>query len=53
MVSFKMMMIDIFGECLPQRSFPKQNEFGQAFLLNRAHPSLSESVQVRAARWKR
>jgi hypothetical protein len=44
-----MMMIDIFSECPPQRSFSKQNKFGPAFLLNRTHPSLSESVQVRAA----
>jgi hypothetical protein len=36
------MMIDIFGECPPQRGFPKQNEFGEAFLLIRAHPADSE-----------
>src|SRR5262252_9353222 len=34
----------------PQRSFPEQDQMGQALLFNRSHPALRKSVQVRAAR---
>src|SRR5262249_27476721 len=36
----------------PQRAFPEQNEMGQTLALHRAHPSLREGVQIRAARRK-
>src|SRR6516165_6851567 len=33
-----------------QRAFPEQNEMGKAFASHRTHPSLRESIQIRAAR---
>src|SRR5215469_17032982 len=35
-----------------QRAFPKQNEMGKTLALHRAHPSLREGIQIRAARRK-
>src|SRR5262245_5271001 len=35
-----------------QRAFSKQNEMGKTLALHRAHPSLREGVQIRAARRK-
>src|SRR5215469_12084266 len=35
-----------------QRAFPKQNEMGKTLALYRAHPSLREGIQIRAARRK-
>jgi hypothetical protein len=50
MVAFKMMMFDVLAQGSSQRSFSEQNEFGQAFLPDGAHPALRESVQVQAPR---
>ena len=39
-----------FGQRSPQRSFPEQDELGQALLFFRSYPAFRKSIQVRAAR---
>src|SRR6516225_9776496 len=43
------MLAEVF-QGAAQRAFPEQNEMGKAFASHRAHPSLRERVQIRAAR---
>src|SRR6516165_8793552 len=40
------------GKRFPQRTFPEQDQMGQALLFNRSHPALCKSVQIRAA-WRK
>ena len=41
-----------FGQRSPQRSFPEEDELGQALLIDRSHPAYRKSIRVRAARRK-
>src|SRR6516165_1878072 len=43
------MLAEVF-QGAAQRAFPKQNEMRKTFAFHRAHPSLREGVQIRAAR---
>src|SRR5215472_13854851 len=45
-----MIMLLELGERFPQRSFPEQDQVGQALLFDRPHPAFRKSVQVRTAR---
>src|SRR5215471_21180799 len=45
-------MLFELDERSPQRSFPEQDQMGQALLFNRSHPALRKSVQVGAA-WRK
>src|SRR5215472_7867966 len=45
-------MLLVLGERSPQRTFPEQDQVGQALLFNRSHPALCKSVQIRAA-WRK
>src|SRR6516162_11409374 len=49
MVAFCMIMLLELDERFPQRTFPEQDQMGQALLFNRSHPALRKSVQIRAA----
>jgi hypothetical protein len=49
-VAFKMMMFNVLSQRSAQRSFTKENELGQAFLPDRAYPSLGKSVQIWTSR---
>src|SRR5215472_15412022 len=51
-VAFLVIMLLELGERFPQRTFPEQDQMGQALLFNRPHPALCKSVQIRAARRK-
>ena len=48
---FVIMFAEVF-QGASQRAFPEQNEMGMAFAFHRAHPSLREGIQIRAARRK-
>src|SRR6516165_5054452 len=50
MVAFFVIMPLELEERFPQRTFPEQDQMGQALLFNRSHPALCKSVQIRAAR---
>src|SRR5215472_17058411 len=51
-VAFLVIMLLELVERFPQRTFPEQNQMGQALLFNRSHPALRKSIQIRAARRK-
>jgi len=50
MVAFFVIMLLELDERFPQRTFPEQDQMGQALLFNRSHPALCKSVQIGAAR---
>src|SRR5262245_37951336 len=45
MIPLVMVMRHVFIERMPQRGFPKQDQPGEGFLFNGAHPPLREGVQ--------
>jgi len=49
-VAFKMMVFNVLSQRSAQRTFTKENELGQAFLPDRADPTLGESVQIWTSR---
>src|SRR6516162_1876683 len=48
-MALAMIMLLELGERFSQRSFPEQDQMGQALLFDRPHPALCKSVQIRAA----
>src|SRR6516162_962752 len=51
-VAFLVIMLLELDERSPQRTFPEQDQVGQALLFNRSHPAFRKSVQIRAVRGK-
>src|SRR6516162_7771583 len=49
-VAFLVIMLLELDERFPQRTFPEQDQMGQALLFNRSHSALLKTVQIRAAR---
>jgi hypothetical protein len=52
-VGFLVIMLLELDERFPQRTFPEQDQMGEALLFNRSHPAFRKSVQIRAARGSR
>jgi hypothetical protein len=49
----KVMMLDILGNSMPQRSLAKEDHSVEALILDRAHESFRERIQVGTSRWQR
>src|SRR5215470_2031393 len=47
MIPLVMVMRHVFMERMPQRGLPKQDQPGEGFLFDGAHPPLREGVQIR------
>src|SRR5258707_14568503 len=52
MISLGVIVFAEVFQGVAQRCFPKQNEMGKTFALDRAHPALREGIQIWAARRK-
>jgi hypothetical protein len=52
MVSFVVIVAAVHRKHPRQRTLTEQNQFGQALLFYRAHPTLGERIQVRALGWQ-